>query len=76
MRAGGQIGHEGQDLGDGATLADLLDDRTGRRGPVVILRPLLGRAKDIGSAAVLLSLLNWAGIWLAALVHHFSRAGA
>lgn len=34
------------------------------------------RAKDIGSAAVLLSLLNWAGIWLAALVHHFSGAGA
>ena len=34
------------------------------------------RAKDIGSAAVLLSLLNCACIWLAALVHHFSRTGA
>ena len=33
------------------------------------------RAKDIGSAAVLLSLLNCAGIWLAALLHHFGRAG-
>lgn len=32
------------------------------------------RAKDIGSAAVLLSLLSFAGIWAAALVHHFSRA--
>jgi len=33
------------------------------------------RAKDIGSAAVLLSLFNCAGIWLAALLHHFGRAG-
>jgi diacylglycerol kinase (ATP) len=29
--------------------------------------PLIGRAKDIGSAAVLLSLLLAAGIWLAVL---------
>ena len=29
------------------------------------------RAKDMGSAAVLLSLLLTAGIWLAALYHHF-----
>ena len=29
------------------------------------------RAKDMGSAAVLLSLLLWGGIWLAALLHRF-----
>ncbi len=33
------------------------------------------RAKDIGSAAVLLSLLNCAGVWLVALVHHFGGSG-
>lgn len=30
------------------------------------------RAKDMGSAAVLLSLLLCAGIWVAALYHHFA----
>lgn len=35
--------------------------------------PLSGRAKDLGSAAVLLSLLLAAGIWLAALWQHLPR---
>ena len=34
--------------------------------------PLIGRAKDIGSAAVLLSLLLAAGVWLAVLWPGFS----
>lgn len=33
--------------------------------------PLSKRAKDMGSAAVLLSLLLCAGLWLAALWHHW-----
>lgn len=33
------------------------------------------RAKDIGSAAVLVSLLNCAGIWLAAIIHHVGGSG-
>jgi len=33
--------------------------------------PLSGRAKDLGSAAVLLSLLLAGGVWLAALYHRF-----
>jgi len=35
--------------------------------------PLSKRAKDMGSAAVLLSLLAAGGIWLAALVERFAR---
>ena len=34
--------------------------------------PLAKRAKDIGSAAVLLALLTTGGIWLAALWHRFA----
>jgi diacylglycerol kinase (ATP) len=33
--------------------------------------PMSKRAKDMASAAVLLSLLAAAGVWLAALYHHF-----
>jgi diacylglycerol kinase (ATP) len=33
---------------------------------------LSGRAKDVASAAVLLSLITSGGIWLAAIWHHFS----
>ena len=33
--------------------------------------PLSKRAKDMGSAAVLLSLLLASGIWLAAIYHRF-----
>ncbi|HGG59139.1 MAG TPA: diacylglycerol kinase [Gammaproteobacteria bacterium] len=33
---------------------------------------LAGRAKDQGSAAVLLALLLAAGVWIGALVHHFA----
>lgn len=33
--------------------------------------PLLGRAKDLGSAAVLLSLLLAAGLWLVMLLNHW-----
>ncbi len=33
--------------------------------------PLIGRAKDLGSAAVLLSLLLAAGLWLVMLLNHW-----
>ena len=33
--------------------------------------PLIGRAKDLGSAAVLLSLLLAAGVWCVLLVNHW-----
>jgi diacylglycerol kinase (ATP) len=33
--------------------------------------PLLGRAKDLGSAAVLLSLLLAAGLWLVMFINHW-----
>lgn len=36
------------------------------------LHPLAGRAKDIGSAAVLLSLLLCGGVWLSALWSYFN----
>ncbi len=39
------------------------------------LHPLAKRAKDYGSAAVLLSLLLCAGVWAAALVQRFWPAG-
>lgn len=39
------------------------------------LHPLSKRAKDLGSAAVLLSLLLCAGVWLAALFQRFSPHG-
>ena len=35
------------------------------------INPLGKRAKDIGSAAVMLSLVLAAGTWIAVLVHHF-----
>ena len=37
--------------------------------------PLVGRAKDLGSAAVLLGLLLAAGIWLAVLWPRFAGGG-
>ncbi|WP_225863721.1 diacylglycerol kinase [Ideonella benzenivorans] len=37
---------------------------------------LSGRAKDLGSAAVLLSLLLAAGLWAGAFWQHFMRSGA
>lgn len=41
---------------------EALADRFGRE-----IHPLLGRAKDLGSAAVLLALLNVVGVWLLVL---------
>ena len=38
--------------------------------------PLAGQAKDMGSAAVLLSLLLCGGVWAAALWAHFGRGAA
>lgn len=36
------------------------------------LHPLAKRAKDVGSAAVMLALLLCGGVWLAALIHRFA----